>query len=204
MKSNMIGARIPIVGRSIAARRRTASLWSCSRRESRMSSLSARRPPARSTPRSTPAASSWYVRVAARLRRELRRPPERGRLTHPASDPRQHLAELAHRRAVAAAGQALHRLHRARPGAHVHREQMVNGIELHSDPRRAIGHLAFEPPPRSGQADDETGHAGQKRRQRSPQQDRDRRRAHQADHHRLAELANSVLVGRPLGVPRLA
>ena len=58
MNNNMIGARIAIVGTSIAARRRTASLWSCSRRASRMSSLRASSDDTEIGPRSALAASN--------------------------------------------------------------------------------------------------------------------------------------------------
>ena len=52
---------------------------------------------------------------------------------HPAADPREDIAQLAHRGAVPAIDEALHRLHRPGTGAHVHREEMVDRVQLQAN-----------------------------------------------------------------------
>ena len=136
MNSNMIGARIAIVGTSIAARRRTASLCICSRRASRMSPLKREQPAAEIDAALDAGREQLIGAGRARLGRELGRTPERLGLTEPAARPRQDVAELLDDGAAPALDDPLHGLHRARAGAHLHREQVVHRVELEPDARR--------------------------------------------------------------------
>ena len=55
--------------------------------------------------------------------------------------------------AAAAVDEALHRLDRTGAGAHVHREQLVHGVELEPDPLASIVDAAVEPAPQPRRAE---------------------------------------------------
>ena len=196
MNSNMIGARIAIVGTSIAARRRTASLCICSRRASRTSSLNAKSARPRSAPRSELAAKQVVRPRRARLRRVLGRAPERVDLAHAVTDRAEQRAELLDDDASPAVDDALHGLDRARSGAHVHREQMVDRVELLSDPRRALRHGVFEPLARTRRSDGVARDRSDQHRERRVRQHRDTQPGDRRDDGTLPDLARAELVRR--------
>ncbi len=156
MNSNMTGARIAIVGTSMAARRRTASLCICSRRASRMSLLSASSPLAEIDTSFHARREELVGTRRARLGRKLRGTPERFGLAHSTARPRENVVQLLDDHAPPALDDSLNGLHRAGARAHLHREQLVHGVELEPDPRGALGDRPLESSPSTTRAIDES------------------------------------------------
>ena len=196
-----MGARIAIVGTSIAARRRTASLCICSRRASRMSLLNASSPPPRSTPRSTPAASSWYVRAA--LGSGVSSAARRNASASPSPRPREDVGQFFDDGAPAPGDDPLHGLHRARAGPHLHGEEMVHRVELEPDAGRAGRDRALEAGARSARAVDEAGQTADQHDQRRLQRHRGCESRRGREQRRVRKLVHAIALRREIVHRRL-